>query len=309
MAAVLGVVDSRPLGLRGRASASARAAQEGQPKPGIWGEVPTRTGVALDAVTVQAFDTYGFERMRIGGDRGQRSRVRQPVPRPGRRAHAPGGWGAAGRGLAAGRAGSVGSPAPAAVRLWQRPRRCRQRHRCGRRPARARLDQLVAGARASARPGWAPQWTRCPAPASRRLERPGERPGDRRTPPTDRRSCPRTSAPRMCSATSGGPRRAGRSAGHAGRPRGECGWDPVGQLLAPPAARVDAAGRLSPGSGERGAVRGGRLFVLPAPRSTDVVGIFRLTTRSSASSARCSLNNTTSGGSGHRSHWRRNLHL
>nr|WP_211286649.1 tyrosine-type recombinase/integrase [Pseudonocardia autotrophica] len=106
-----------------------------------------------------------------------------------------------------------------------------------------------------------------------------------------------------------GPRRAGRLAGHAGRPRGECGWDPVGQLLAPPAARVDAAGRLSPGSGERGAVRGGRLFVLPAPRSTDVVGIFRLTTRSSASSARCSLNNTTSGGSGHRSHWRRNLHL
>lgn len=195
-------VDSRPLGCEVARVHLHVLHRKGSPNRAYRAKA-RRDGVPLDAVTVQAFDTYGFERMRIGGDRGQRSRVRQPVPRPGRRAHAPGGRGAAGRGLAAGRAGSVGSPAPAAVRLWQRPRRCRQRHRCGRRPARARLDQLVAGARASARPGWAPQWTRCPAPASRRLERPGERLGDRRTPPTDRRPCPQASAPRMCPATSG----------------------------------------------------------------------------------------------------------
>lgn len=225
MAAVMGVVDSRPLGLRGRASASARAAQEGQPKPGIWGEVPTRTGVALDAVTVQAFDTYGFERMRIGGDRGQRSRVRQPVPRPGRRAHAPGGWGAAGRGLAAGRAGSVGSPAPAAVRLRQRPR-----------DAGNGIDVVAdllghtsisssqvyvhqsSAARRSGRGAQPPRADGSSTPVS--------------APATDARRR-RIVAPvrgrvrRACVRRRRGPRRAGRSAGHAGRPRGECGWDPV----------------------------------------------------------------------------------
>ena len=47
---------------------------------------------------------------------------------------------------------AAGPPAPAAARLRQQPRRCRGRHRRGRRPARARLGVLLAGVSAS-RPG------------------------------------------------------------------------------------------------------------------------------------------------------------
>ena len=46
--------------------------------------------VPLDFLVVQAYDSYDFERMPGRGGRGQRLRVREPAPRPGRRAAAPG---------------------------------------------------------------------------------------------------------------------------------------------------------------------------------------------------------------------------
>src|SRR3954453_20808251 len=68
------------------------------PRPAVYGtdrtrgvgEVAPAAGGAAGLLGLQAYDSYEFERMPGRGGRGQRLRVREPVPRPGRRAAAPG---------------------------------------------------------------------------------------------------------------------------------------------------------------------------------------------------------------------------
>ena len=135
------LVDSRRLGCEVARAHLHVVRREDNPN-GAWAKSRRQRVVPLDFLVVQAFDTYEFERMRVPGGRGQRLRVRQPVPRPDRRADAPGrDRGADGGGVAAGRTGHPGPPAPAATRLRQQRRRRRGRHRCGRRPARTRLGR------------------------------------------------------------------------------------------------------------------------------------------------------------------------
>ena len=55
-----------------------------------WAKSRRQRVVPLDFLVVQAYDSYDFERMPGRGGRGQRLRVRESVPRAGRRAAAPG---------------------------------------------------------------------------------------------------------------------------------------------------------------------------------------------------------------------------
>ena len=57
---------------------------------GAWAKSRKQRVVPLDFLTVQAFDTYEFERMRVPAGSGQRLRAGQLVPWPGWRADAPG---------------------------------------------------------------------------------------------------------------------------------------------------------------------------------------------------------------------------
>ena len=98
------LVDSRRLGCEVARAHLHVVRREDNPN-GAWAKSRRQRVVPLDFLVVQAFDVYEFERMRCRAGRRQRLRVRQPVPRPARRADAPGrGRRVDGRGVAAGRA-------------------------------------------------------------------------------------------------------------------------------------------------------------------------------------------------------------
>ena len=230
------LADSRGLGCE-VARAHLHVVRRDDNPNGAWAKSRRQRVVPLDFLTVQAFDTYEFERMRVAAGRGQRLRVREPVPRPDRRADAPGrGRGAARGGLAPGWAGHRDPAAPAAARLRQQPRRCRRRHRRGRRPARTRLGVLLAGVRASR-----------PVPTTRRGGRGAQSAGAGRGGPVNAAATvlvtavsagrrPPAGAPRTCSVTSGVLDAQAVRLAVLVDPRflAECGWDSAGQVLAPP---------------------------------------------------------------------------
>ena len=143
------LVDSRRLGCE-VARAHLHVVRRDDNPNGAWAKSRRQRVVPLDFLVVQAFDTYEFERMRVAGAADSDFVFVNLFRGTDRRADAAGrDRGAAGRGVAPGRARHPGPPAPAAARLRQQRRRRRSRHRRGRRPARTRLGVLLAGLCAS----------------------------------------------------------------------------------------------------------------------------------------------------------------
>ena len=162
------LADSRPLGCEVARAHLHVVRREDNPN-GAWAKSRRQRAVPLDFLTVQAFDTYEFERMTVpqaaASDFVLVNLFRGPVGAPMRpdaigellaAASRRAGLAAAGHArISCGTPSAATSPMPGAASTWSLT--CSATPRCRRR-------RCIC---TPTRPGCGPRWMRCPAPASR----------------------------------------------------------------------------------------------------------------------------------------------